>query len=113
MSYDDDWPDEDVNERREAIRETIRRVDVSEIRALGKERFGDSADPWAERFNRFLNTHPKARYYQAEVPGGFEIAYCHDTGDALWFLPGSGMGVVQEKGKRFLKELVNSLEPLG
>lgn len=112
MSYDDNWPDEAVNERREAIRKTIRRVDVSRIRALGAERFGNAADPWEERFNKFLNTHPDARYYQAEVPGGFEIAYCHDTGDALWFLPGSGMGVIQEKGRRFLKDLVNSLDPL-
>lgn len=110
MSYDDDWPDETVNHRREAIRETIHRVGIEEIRALGAERLPVATDPWAERFNRFLNTHPRSRYYLAEVPGGFEIAYCHDTGDALWFLPGSGMGVVQEKGRKFLKELVDEID---
>ena len=111
MSYDDDWPDESMNERREAIRRTIRRVDLETIRALGAERFGNAVDPWAERFEKFLNSHPRGRFYQAEVPGGFEIAYCHDTGDALWFLPGSGMGVVQEKGRTFLRNLVNETDP--
>lgn len=38
-----------------------------------------------------------------------EIAYCRETNQAIWFLPGSGMGIVQAKGLQMLAEIVDSL----
>lgn len=109
MSYDDDWPDQTLENRKLMIRKTIRRAEISDLRALGDKYFKVVTDPWCEHYNKFLQEHAAARYYQAETPEGAEIAYCRDTEQGVWFLPDSGMGVIQPRGLGFLKEIVDSL----
>ena len=109
MSYDDDWPDQTLENRKLMIRKTIRRAEVSKLRALGDKYFKVATDPWCEHYNKFLHDHATARYYLAETPEGAEIAYCRDTEQGVWFLPDSGMGIIQPRGLGFLKEIVDSL----
>ena len=109
MSYDDDWPDNTMDNRRAWVRKTIRPVTVEELRQLGVERFPIVTDPWCERYNAFLSEHPGARFYRAEIPEGAEIVYCRDTGQGIWFLPGSGMGIIQPKNLQVLAEIVDGL----
>ena len=108
MSYDD-WPDNTMDNRRAWVRKTIRPATVEELRQLGVERFPVVTDPWCERYNAFLSGHPAARFYRAEIPEGAEIVYCRDTGQGIWFLPGSGMGIIQPKGLQVLAEIVDGL----
>lgn len=109
MSYDDDWPDQTLENRKLAIRNTIRRADIGELRALGEKHFKVATDPWCEHYNKFLNEHATAKYYLAETPEGSVIAYCRDTEQAVWFLAETGMGIIQPRGLGFLKEIVDSL----
>lgn len=109
MSYDDDWPDQTLENRKQMIRKTIRRADISQLRSLGDKYFKVATDPWCERYNSFLNQHETAKYYLAETPDGAEIAYCRDTEQGVWFLPESGMGLIQARGLGLLKEIVDSL----
>jgi hypothetical protein len=37
------------------------------------------------------------------------VIYCRETGNGLWFLPGSGMGIIQPKGLQLLAEIVDAL----
>lgn len=108
MSYDD-WPDNTMENRRQMVRKTIRPVTLEELKQLGEKRFPLATDPWCVRFNEFLTHNKSAKFYRAEAPGGAEIIYCRDAEKAVWFLPGSGMGIVQPKGLEMLKEIVDAL----
>lgn len=110
MSYDDDdWPDPTHENRRAMIRKTIRPISVEELKKLSEARFPVVSDPWCVRFNEFLAHNATAKFYRAEIPEGAEIAYCRDAEQAIWFLPGSGMGIVQPNGLQILKEIVDAL----
>lgn len=109
MSYDDDWPDNTMENRRWMVKKTIRPITLEELKALGEERFPVVTDPWCERYNEFLASHPTSKFYRAETPEGAEILYCRDAEKAIWFLPGTGMGIVQPRGLEVLKEIVDAL----
>ena len=109
MSYDDDWPDNTMENRRVAVRKTIRPATIEELRELGAKRFPLVTDPWCERFSEFLKQHASAKFYRAETPEGAEIVYCKATGQGVWFLPGKGMGIIQPKGLQMLADIVAGL----
>lgn len=108
MSYDD-WPDDTMETRRAAIRKTIRSATWQEIAELGEKRFPVVSDPWCMRFQEFLNTHKNASFHRAEAPGGVEVVYCREADAGVWFLPGSGMGIIQPNGLKALAEIVDAL----
>lgn len=108
MSYDD-WPDDSMETRREMVRKTIRPATWEEIKTLGDQRFTVATDPWAIRFDEFMRSHKAAKFYRAEAPGGAEVVYCRESESGIWFLPGSGMGIIQPKGLQALKEIVDAL----
>lgn len=108
MSYDD-WPDQTIENRRKVVRETIRPATYEELKELGEKRFPVATDPWCEKYHQFLNQHKNSRFFLAETPEGAEIAYCREANNAIWFLPGKGMGVIQPKGLQVLAEIVDAL----
>jgi hypothetical protein len=108
MSYDD-WPDDTMEVRRAMVRKTIRPVSYDELVELGEKRFPVATDPWFTRFNEFLQAHKASKFYQAEAPGGAEVIYCREAEKGVWFLPGSGMGIIQSKGLKALAEIVDAL----
>jgi hypothetical protein len=108
MSYDD-WPDDTMETRRAMVKQTIRPVTCEELKAIGEKRFTVVTDPWYVRFNEFLNQHKDSKFYQPEADGGAQIIYCRDGEKGVWFLPGSGMGIIQPKGLKALAEIVDAL----
>lgn len=109
MINDEEWPEITLESRRQIVRETIRPATYEDLKILGEKRFPVANDPWCVKFNRFLDLHRDAKFYLAKSPEGAEIAYCRETNQAIWFLPGSGMGIVQAKGLQMLSEIVDSL----
>ena len=95
--------------RREMIRKTIRPASYEELKDLGELRFPVANDPWCIRYHEFLQAHKTSKFFRAEAPGGAEVIYCRETGNGLWFLPGSGMGIIQPKGLQLLAEIVDAL----
>lgn len=108
MSYDD-WPEDTMETRRAMIRKTIRPATHEELKALGEKRFPVASDPWCIRFNEFLQNNKTAKFHRAEIPGGAEIVYCRESDKGVWFLPGSGMGIIQPRGLKILAGIVDAL----
>lgn len=108
MNYDDDWTDP-AQTRIEMARKTIRPATAEELKALCQQLFPVVTDPWAEKFNAFLTEHAHDRFFLADAPGGARIAYCKEAGKGIWFLPGTGVGIIQPKGLQALAEITGGL----
>jgi hypothetical protein len=109
MNHDDDWPINTLENRRLMVRKTIRPATVEELRQLGAGMFPLATDPWAERFSTFLAEHAGDSFYLAKSPEGAHIAYCRNANKGIWFLPGSGVGIIQPRGVEVLAEIVDSM----
>lgn len=109
MSYDEDWPDNTMENRIAEVRRTIHPVSLDDLKRMGDRLFPIVTDPWCVRFNEFLNEHKGATFYQACTPERAEIIYCAETGSGVWFLPGMGMGILQSKALQAMKQIVEAL----
>lgn len=109
MSYDEDWPDHTMEDRIAEVRRTIHPVSIGDLKRMADRLFPIATDPWCVRFNEFLKDHGDAKFYQARTPERAEIIYCADSGSGVWFLPGMGMGILQPKALKAIKEIVDAL----
>jgi hypothetical protein len=106
MIYDNEWLQQTLAQRAKTVKDTIHPVSIDELKALGSARFPLATDVWYEKYHEFLREHPDGDYYLANTAEGAEIVYCHKAARGIWFLPGQGMGVLQQRGLKFLHDLV-------
>jgi len=95
--------------RRKSLTETIRPISVEELRRLSGDLFPYVDDPWRERFMEFIEENPGASYYHGTTHDQVHIIYCSSKDKGIWFLPGSGLGPLQEKGLKIMKEITKKL----
>ena len=93
-------------ERRKAIAKSIRTISVEELKSLGGGLFRYADDPWRETFFRFIAENAGATFHHAVTSDGVNILYCRDQDKGMWFLPGSGMGPLQARGRQIMKEMI-------
>ena len=93
-------------ERRKAIAKSIRPIETKEVNKLGAEVFRYADDPWRETFFKFLAENRECTIHHAVTSDGFNILYCRDRNKGMWFLPGSGMGPLQERGRKVMMEMI-------
>ena len=93
-------------ERRKAIAKSIRVISVQELKELGGDLFRDADNPWRETFFQFIAENAGATFHHAVTSDGVNILYCRDQDKGMWFLPGSGMGPLQARGRQIMKEMI-------
>jgi hypothetical protein len=101
--------DEITEARRKAIVEAIHPISVEELKALGEQLFPFLDHPWRAKFFDFIRENAGATFHHATTNDRFHVIYCHAQDKGLWFLPGSGMGPIQPKGLKVLKQVVEGL----
>lgn len=92
--------------RRQAIADTIEPATLEELHALGEELFPFLDHPWRSLYFQFLQENPDSKYYKAATDDGIYVLYCRERGRGLWFIPGSGIGILQEAGLKILSDIV-------
>jgi hypothetical protein len=97
-----------TKERRKAIAKSIRTVDTEELKKIGEEIFRYAEDPWRQAFFRFIAENHGATFHHAVTSDNVNIVYCRDKDKGMWFLPGSGMGPLQARGKKVMKEMIEA-----
>ena len=101
------YPDELWEERRKGVQESLQPISVTELKKIAKqheEEFLD--DPWRDEFLRLIETQPQAAFYQALPEKDIVVYYCRDADFGVWVVPGSGMGPLDENGKRLMKQAI-------
>ncbi len=97
-----------TKERRKAIAKSIRTVSTEELNKIGEEIFHYADDPWRQAFFRFIAENRGATFHHAVTSDNVNIVYCRDKDKGMWFLPGSGMGPLQARGKKMMKEMIEA-----
>ena len=95
-----------TKERIKAIAQTLRTIDTDEMKKIGNEIFHFADDPWRDAFFKFIAENPGSTFHYATTSDGVNIVYSRDHDKGIWFLPGSGLGLLQTKGKQIMKDMI-------
>lgn len=101
--------DEITEARRIAIAESIHKLSLEELKAVGEKLFPFYDHPWREKFFAFVKENDSATFYHATTHDGVNVIYCPAKDQGIWFLPDSGMGPLQPKGLGILKQIVGEV----
>jgi hypothetical protein len=101
--------DDLTNERRKAIKESIRVIGLEELKTLCEGLFPYHDHPWREKVFAFIAENSGATFHHAVSHDRVHFIYCHARDKGFWFLPDTGMGPLQAKGLKVFKEVVESL----
>jgi hypothetical protein len=103
MPFDTFDFDSVTEKRRQSIAQSIRQLSLEDVKKMGQQLFKYADDPWRDAFNQFLGENPGATFYHADASEGVNILYCPDKDRGIWFVPGTGLGPLQETGRRTMK----------
>jgi hypothetical protein len=93
--------------RREAIKQSLRSISVDELKKIARDQLADfEGDPWQTDFVRIIEEHPQGTFYFAIVPEGATVLYSSEEDTGVWILPGSGIGPLEDSGKRLIWEAI-------
>jgi hypothetical protein len=95
-----------TKDRIKTMAKTLRTIDTEELKKIGDEIFHFADDPWRDAFFKFISEHPGSTFHYATTSDGVNILYSRDDDTGIWFLPGSGMGLLQTSGKQVMKEMI-------
>jgi hypothetical protein len=93
-----------TEERRKSVAKSIRAASGEELRKLGDEVFHDLDDPWREELFKFIEEHSDATIYHAIASDAVHMLYCPDKDKGIWFLPGTGKGILSPAGRQMMRE---------
>jgi hypothetical protein len=93
-------------ERRKSIAKSIRTVSVEELKKIGEEIFPHADDPWRDAFFRFIAGNLGATFHHAVTSDAVHIVFCRDKDKGMWFLPGTGKGPLQARGRKIMTEII-------
>jgi hypothetical protein len=94
-------------ERRKGVQESLATISIDELKKIVKEHEEEFVgDPWGDEFLRLIEQQPQASFYHAAPQENVVVYYCHDADFGVWVVPGSGMGPLDETGKRLMKEAI-------
>jgi hypothetical protein len=106
MPFDKFDFDELTKERRESIAKTVRTASVDELKKLGDQIFPYVEDPWREAFFGFIAQNPGATFHYAITSDGVHIVYCREKDKGIWFIPGTGKGPLQARGRQTMRQII-------
>ena len=100
-------PEELWVERRKRVAESLRQISLAELLVtLSQHEEEFVGNPSRDEFLRLMQEQPQPTFYQAIAQDDVVVYYCRDADFGVWVVPGSGMGPLDETGKRIMKEAI-------
>lgn len=99
-----------TRKRSQAIRNSLRPIGIGELKKLGDTIFHFPDDPWRTTLLRLIAERPHGSYYHATTGDHIILLYSRDEDIGLWISPGGGLGPLQERGKRLMKDAIEHNE---
>ena len=100
-------PEELSAERRKRVAESLRTISLAELVVTLKQHEEEFVgNPSRDEFLRLMQEQPQATFYQAIAQDDVVVYYCRDADFGVWVVPNSGIGPLDETGKRLMKEAI-------
>ena len=93
-----------MESRRKAVMESIQQIPIEKLQGLEPQIFPYFEHQWREPFETFLTENKGCTFYHASAGEGVQILYCPSKDRGLWFIPKVGLGPLQERGLKIMKE---------
>jgi hypothetical protein len=89
-----------------ALEKSLRPISVAEMKKLGEGLFPFDDHPWRHKFLEFITENSSCTFHHAVTEDHVQVIYCGEKEKGMWFIPGRGVGLLQERGLRILKAFV-------
>jgi len=100
-------PDFILNERRKAVEQSLRKLSHGELTSIGETLFEKNpSHPWKAAFDEFLRENPYGTFYHGTTNDKYQVVYCPEQDKGIWFQPGIGKGILMERGRTAMKEII-------
>jgi hypothetical protein len=96
-------------DQRKTIHESICVINAEEMKTLEEEIFPFKQDLWHDRYRKFMEENAGETFFYAAINDATRILYCYGKQRGIWFLPNSGVGILQEPALKVLKEIVEEV----
>ena len=110
------WKPEDLDfetvmaTRRKAVTKSIRQSNIDKLNALLPGLLHDASHPWRELFQQFLDENRRDVFYEAEAGEGAYVVYCRAKEKGIWYIPETGVGLLDARALAAMKEIVAGLQ---
>ena len=94
--------------RLHAVDESLHTISAAELQTLADELFPGADHPWLERFHTITGDSASGTFHHAMADDHTHVLYCHDKNVGMWFIRGSGKGLLQMKELKIMKEVVEA-----
>src|SRR5215470_14675300 len=98
--------DEVIEERRKTVGRSLTTKSPEELRKLTDEIFHYSDDPWRATYLHLVTKNPGTTFYHAVSSEGAVFLYSPSDDKGMWYLPGSGMGPLLDRGLRMMRDAI-------
>jgi len=100
-------PDIILNQRRKAVAHSLRRLSHAELTSIGDALFEKNpSHPWKEALDQFLRENPYGNFYHGTTHDKYQVVYCPEQDRGIWFQQGVGKGILRERGRTAMKEII-------
>jgi hypothetical protein len=96
--------------RRKAVTATIQQINIDELYAMLPKLLPDASHPWHELFEQFLNENRGSVFHLAEAGEGARVIYCRAKEKGIWYIPNTGVGLLQAGALVAMKEIVDGIK---
>jgi hypothetical protein len=103
--------------RRKAVAKSIRKINTNDLNVLIATLFPDAAHPWRELFQQFIDENRREIFYRGDFSEGepgekiyVYIVYCRAKEKGIWYIPQTGVGLLEAAPLAAMKGIVDGLE---
>jgi hypothetical protein len=100
---------EKLIQRRESVRQTLRKTSPEELRALVRELDPEGTHPWAVSFSKFIDEHQAEPAVRGETSDGISFVYYPQFNRGFWYAYKEkrlvGVGLLGETNLKALSQI--------
>jgi hypothetical protein len=102
---------EQLIQRAESARRTLRQTSSDELRALVRELFPDGTHPWAVEFSKFIDDHSAEPVVRGEASEGISFVYYPQSKSGVWYRyidKAPAVGLLGQTDLKLLSEIMSA-----
>ena len=98
-----------MGERRAALEQSARLINVEELKTITAQLFQDFSHPWKDAIETFIAENPHGTFCHAVTNDKVHLVYSREKDKGFWYIQGGGMGILMEQGLSAMRQISSLL----